>query len=319
MREPPRFIAPMLAKLLDAPPQGSEWLHETKFDGYRIQARISRHGVQLLTRGGLDWTARIGERIPKALAKLGCENAIIDGEIIAANEAGAGDFSLLAKHVGEGEGDELVYCVFDLLFVDGEDWRQRPLLERKARLKKLLGARPRKALHYSAHQGGDGATFLKTACKAKLEGIVSKLARSPYVSARNGAWIKAKCVERQEFIIVGFTKSTVLPKAVGALALGVNERGRLRYAGRIGTGFTQRTARLLYAKLSPLGQEGPPFTDTLSWRERRGATWVKPDLVAEVEFRAWTADGLVRHGAFKGLREDKAPRQIVAERTKKRK
>jgi len=308
----------MLAKLMQAPPTGDEWVHETKFDGYRIQARISAKGIQLLTRGGLDWTKRLGDRLPAALRKLPCQNAVLDGEVIAADDAGAADFSQLAEHLSEGDDSELLYCIFDLIYLDGVDLRSKPLVERKERLRKLLGPRPRKGLHYSAHQAGDGAKLLKAACKTKLEGIISKLAQAPYVSARDGSWIKSKCIEVQEFIIVGFTHSTVLDKAVGALALGVTERGKLRYAGRIGTGFTQKSARMLYARLNPLRQESPPFAGTLSSRERRGVVWVAPKLVAQVEFRAWTADGLVRHGAFKGLREDKAPREIVAERAAKK-
>ncbi|HYD73166.1 MAG TPA: non-homologous end-joining DNA ligase [Candidatus Binatia bacterium] len=309
----------MLAKLMQAPPVGDEWVHETKFDGYRIQARIAPGGVKLLTRGGLDWTARLGARLPAALSKLPCKNAVLDGEVIAADEAGAADFIRLAEHLSEGESGALIYCVFDLLFIDGVDLRAVPLTDRKARLRKLLGSRPRRGLHFSAHQSGDGASFLKKACKRKLEGIVSKLSQSPYVSARDGSWIKSKCIEEQEFVIVGFTHSTVLDKAIGALTLGVHERGKLRYAGRIGTGFTQKTSRMLYARLKPLQQGGPPFPGALSSRERRGVVWVKPALVVQVEFRAWTADGLVRHGAFKGLREDKPPREIVAERSGKKK
>jgi bifunctional non-homologous end joining protein LigD len=319
MRDPPRFISPMLAKLMQAPPEGEDWVHETKFDGYRIQARLARGGVKLLTRNGLDWTERLGPYLPTALVKLPCQNAVLDGEVIAANELGAADFGQLAEQLSEGEGGELIYCVFDLIFIDGVDLRLRPLSERKARLRRLLGSRPRKGLHYSVHRTGDGAAFLKQTCKAKLEGIVSKRAEAPYVSARDGSWIKSKCIEEQEFVIVGFTHSTVLDRAVGALALGVNERGKLRYAGRIGTGFTQKTARRLYTRLKPLQQDQPPFTGVLSSRERRGVIWVKPALVAQVEFRAWTEDGLVRHGAFKGLREDKPPREIVAERTTKKK
>jgi len=314
VREPPRFISPMLAKLMQAPPPGNEWVHETKFDGYRIQARITGKGVQLLTRGGLDWTARLGGRLPAALRRLPCENAVLDGEVIAADDAGAADFAQLAEHLSEGDDSALIYCLFDLLYLDGLDLRSEPLVGRKERLRKLLGSRLRKGLHYSAHQVGDGAKLLKAACKAKLEGIISKLADAPYVSARDGSWIKSKCVEVQEFIIVGFTHSTVLDKAVGALALGVTERGKLRYAGRIGTGFTQKSARMLYARLYALRQESPPFAGALSSHERRGVVWVKPKLVAQVEFRAWTADGLVRHGAFKALRDDKPPREIVAER-----
>jgi bifunctional non-homologous end joining protein LigD len=319
MREPPRFISPMLAKLMQTPPEGNEWVHETKFDGYRIQARLARGEVKLLTRNGLDWTRRLGPHLPTALARIPCQNAVLDGEVIAANELGAADFSQLAQHLSEGASGELIYCVFDLLFIDGVDLRSRPLIERKTRLRKLFGSRARKGLHYSAHRTGDGADLLKKACKAKLEGIISKRAEAPYVSARDGSWIKSKCVEAQEFVIVGFTHSAVLDGAVGALALGVNERGKLRYAGRIGTGFTQKVARMLYTRLKPLQQDCPPFTGALSSRERRGVIWVKPTLVAQVEFRAWTEDGLVRHGAFKGLREDKPPRQIVAERATKKK
>ncbi|MFC3073252.1 DNA ligase D [Shinella pollutisoli] len=309
----PDFIEPMLATLAAAPPPGEQWLHEIKFDGYRLQARIEAGRVKLLTRSGLDWTKKFGKTVPDALRALPVGTAIIDGELVVETAAGASDFSALQADLSDGRSDRFVFYAFDLLHLDGYDLTRLPLVERKAMLEPLV-AEAGGALRYSAHFSESGEMVKRHACRLSLEGVVSKLRNAPYRAGRTKSWIKSKCSARQEFVIGGFIPSTVSRKAIGSLVLGVNEEGALTPVGRVGTGFTGSVAAQLFKRLDGLRAEKSPFSRPLNAEEGRGGVrYVRPELVAEVEFRAWTADGHLRHASFRGLREDKPATDVVRE------
>ncbi|WP_296038148.1 DNA ligase D, partial [uncultured Agrobacterium sp.] len=285
---------------------------EIKFDGYRLQARIEKREVVLLTRSGLDWTEKFGEAIRQSLAALPVETAIIDGELVVEKQSGVSDFSALQADLSEGRQDRFRYYIFDLLYLDGRDLQGAALVDRKALLEKLLPSDD-PVLRYSAHFQEDGEKVLQHACSLGLEGVISKVAESPYVSGRKGQWIKSKCSSGQEFVIGGYTLSSSSDQAIGSLALGVYENGKLRHVGRVGTGFTGATAEMIFDRLKPQTQTESPFSQKLTALARRDLHYVKPELVAEVEFRGWSGDGNLRHASFKGLRDDKAPKETSRE------
>jgi len=311
-RQPPEFIPPMLAKLATKAPTGEGWLHEIKFDGYRIQAHLEAGSVWLMTRSGQDWTQRCGPGIANSLAALPVANAILDGELVVETAAGASDFSALQADLSEGRSDRLVYYAFDLLHLDRYDLRGAALAERKALLETLL-AEAGPGLRYSAHFGETGAMVLRHACRLSLEGIVSKKRDAPYRSGRSGAWVKSKCASRQEFVIAGYTSSAAQPESIGSLVLGVFEEDELVHVGRVGTGFSQQMAAELHARLKPLRRKTSPFAKPLTSAQEAGVHFVRPALAAEVEFSAWTAAGQLRHAVFRGLREDKPVTEIIRE------
>ena len=306
----PDFVPPTLATLVDNPPSGEQWLHEIKIDGYRIFARRHKGKVALLTRNALDWTGRF-KPIADAIAKLPGGDLALDGEVAVLDQNGGSSFAALQDALSRGETKSMRYIVFDLLYRDGEDWRGGTLTDRKEALRELL-KNSRGPLVYSDHVKARGGEVFKQACSLSLEGVISKRADMSYYEGRTRDWLKTKCTLRQEFVITGYIDSTV-HRGIGALALGYYEDEKLRYAGRVGTGFDHRSALDLAKKLKPLVIDRVPFADLPS-AARRGVHWVQPELVCEIAFLNWTPDGVLRHPSFQGLREDKPAKSVKRER-----
>jgi len=314
-RPQPMHFKPQLATLADVAPRGPQWLHELKFDGYRILAHKRGKRVRLITRNDKDWTHRFGA-VARAVGGLPVEQAIFDGEVVALDDRGRSNFQQLQNVLKQGDEQSLAYYLFDLPQCDGYDLTATPLGQRKQLLKRIVLARHSAndgVLRFSDHIDGEGDTVVAQACKQGMEGIVCKRADSPYQQARSRDWLKVKCSKRQEFVIGGYTRPTGSRVGFGALLLGYHDKGRLRYCGRVGTGFNDDSLRELTPRLKSLRTKAPPFETGLTTATRRGATWVRPDLVCEVEFTEWTSDGRLRHPSFQGLREDKPPSQITRE------
>jgi bifunctional non-homologous end joining protein LigD len=315
----PAFVRPQLATLVDSVPQGDGWLHEIKFDGYRALCRIDEGHAVFLTREAQDWTSRFGSLVGAA-RNLPVHRALLDGEVVALEEDGKTNFQLLQNSLKRNDTASLVYFVFDLLYLDGWDLTGSPLRERKNILRQILKpVRTKKALNAlrcSEHWIGQGNKLFEESCRQGLEGIVSKRADLPYRSGRGRDWLKVKCSKNQEFVIGGFTEPAGSRSGLGALLVGVYDAsGNLLYAGRVGTGFTQQSLKELRSRLNSLERDSPPFINAPRGAEAKGVHWVEPKLVGAVAFTEWTADNLLRHPSFQGLREDKPAAQVTRERT----
>jgi bifunctional non-homologous end joining protein LigD len=310
---PPSY-RPQLARLVKHPPDGDDWLHEMKYDGYRIGCRIRNRTVHLISRNGKDWTAAFPE-VAKAAVDVGASDAFLDGEVAIVLANGRTSFQALQNSFTGGPRSGLVFFVFDILRLEGRNIQRQPLETRKRELLKLVGRPgPRTMIRYSDHVIGGGARVFQEACRLRLEGIISKKRDAPYTPGRGDTWVKTKCVLRQEFVIGGFTDPEGSRQGIGALLVGYFDGDALVFSGKVGTGFTAESARQLRRKLEAIERKTCPFSPRPPGWLGSHAHWVEPTLVAEVNFAEWTDDGRVRHPSFQGLRSDKDPSSVVRER-----
>lgn len=309
----PKTFSPQLATLSSQVPEGEDWLHEVKYDGYRLIAMIDGGQVKLITRGGNDWTDRFS-LLAQELGKLPVSQAVLDGEVVVLNSDGISDFQRLQNWLKSGRSGSLAYFVFDLPYLNGYDLQQTPLEIRKQLLAEVLPKDHNKGIvRYGGHIVGQGATVVEQACQLKAEGIVSKRLDSPYQQRRSRDWLKIKCSRRQEFIIVGYTRPSGSRTGFGALLLAYYEADELIYCGRVGTGFTEASLKQLTGELKKRTAKKSPFKELPKQERSAEVTWVKPELVCEVQFTEWSDDGLLRHPSFQGLREDKPAREVKRE------
>ncbi|MDZ4821134.1 MAG: DNA ligase D [Planctomycetota bacterium] len=304
-----------LATLAKQAPTGDQWFHEIKYDGYRMLCRIDGKDATFISRNGKNWTSQFPE-LAQAAAQLGLKSGVLDGEVVALDAEGRTSFQKLQNAFQGGLTGQLVFYVFDLLFVDGYDLTADVLEDRKKLLHYVVQDTSRGPLRYSEHLIGDGPKFLSEACRMKLEGIICKRRDRAYISGRGKDWLKVKCSLREEFVVGGFTFPSGSRSAFGALLVGYYDaKGQLIYAGRVGTGFDDRTLTDLHAQLRKLSQRKSPFVNLSGTTgQERDVTWVKPKLVAQVQFSNWTDNGLLRHPSFQGLRKDKAATEVIHER-----
>jgi bifunctional non-homologous end joining protein LigD len=310
----PLFISPQLATLVTLPPAGDDWVHELKFDGYRMLCRIDRGKVRFFSRNAKEWTTKF-PTIAVAATELAVTTAMLDGEIVIVDTKGRSSFQKLQRAMGKGGVTGFVYEAFDLIHLDGYDLTRVPLVKRKEVLKEVCRTKTN-LIRFSEHLEGSGDAFFKHACEYGIEGIVSKLANSPYESTRNKNWLKVKCIKQQEFVIAGYVPSTKGMAGFGSLIMAVYEKGKFVYAGRVGTGFTVPLRIEIQKQLDKIARNNSPLAVVPKEPALKNAHWTEPQLVAQVTFSEWTEDGSVRHPSFQGLREDKDPKEVVREDAK---
>lgn len=309
----PTSFSPELATLAKTFPTKDKWLYEIKFDGYRILGFIHAGKAKLISRNGKDWSAKF-PHVCQALAQLPIKSGVVDGEVVALNNKGVSQFQLLQNALEFGDHASICYYVFDLPYAEGFDLQQVPLKQRKECLKKILIHTPQ-VLRYSDDLQGDAKTLLAHACKLKLEGLMAKLEQSVYQNKRSTDWLKLKCSRQQELVIGGFTSPGGARQYFGALLMGYyDEMGHFKYAGKVGTGFNEKILKELYEKMKKLVQESSSFYQIPTTAEFRAVHWIKPKLVAEVEFTEWTNEDRMRHPSFKGLRLDKTAHEVRQEK-----
>ncbi|MGN8258765.1 DNA ligase D [Pseudomonas sp. SMSB3] len=311
----PEKLSPQLATLVDSSPRSEEWRYEIKFDGYRMLCRVDGDDLRLFTRNGHDWTAKLPKQAA-AIASLGLESAWLDGEIVIPDENGVPNFQLLQNAFDAGKSQGIVYYLFDLPYLNGADLRQVPVESRRALLKQLLADSTEPLLRFSEDFTEDVDALMNSACQMRMEGLIGKRLGSPYVSRRSDTWIKLKCKHRQEFVIVGYTDPKGARSGFGALVLALTDEdsGKLRYAGKVGTGFTESTLATILETLLPLEQRQVPVMNPPKGVDGKGIHWLQPTLLAEVTFAEITSDGVVRHAVFQGVRTDKPVQDITEEK-----
>ncbi len=309
----PDLIKPQLATLVETAPAG-DWRYEIKFDGYRMMARIDNGEVKLFTRNGHDWTSKL-PRQAEALASLALESAWLDGEVIAADDEGVPSFQILQNAFESGKSQAIVFYLFDMPYLNGVDLREVPVEERRAALAQVVERSEDDIIRFSEDFGEEASDLLTSVCQMHMEGLIGKRAGSTYVSRRSDNWIKLKCKHRQEFVVVGYSEPKGARTSFGALLLGLHDKdsGELRYSGKVGTGFNERTLRTILEQLKPLEISKPAVVNPPTEADARGVHWLKPELLAEVAYAEITKDGSVRHSVFHGLRNDKPAKEITEE------